>query len=75
MIDDSSSKMREYPDNVFVIKEFSQDILETRQVDETLTQTTEFVERILQEWKRREDIDDVRYLVREFRKLYDCGFL
>jgi len=67
MIDDSMSKMREYPDNVVILKEFTEaDVHESKRLaDDTLAATTHFIEILLRYWKEREDVDDIRLIMRE----------
>jgi hypothetical protein len=68
MIDDSFAKMREYPDNVFLVPEYTEEYIATKKSaeDGALELAKGFLLELLLKWKRC-DCEDIRPLVSELR--------
>ena len=68
MIDDSFAKMRDYPDNVFLVSEYTEEFILSKEgaKDDALDLTKAFLQELLMKWKRC-NREDIRPLVAELR--------
>jgi NLI interacting factor-like phosphatase len=67
MIDDSYEKMREYPDNVFIVPEYTEEVIELGDPsdDTVLDVVIQFLDKLTHAWTAKSETDDVRVLIRE----------
>ena len=77
MIDDSYAKMREYPDNVLLVPEYTAEIIECGEInDEKVLRTTiKFMNELTQAWNSlinngESNDKDIRELIRPLRERY-----
>ena len=78
MIDDSYAKMREYPDNMLLIPEYTENIIECGEIndDRVLKTTIKFMSELVETWNMtsiscgsRSDMD-IREMIRNMREKY-----
>eukprot|EP00607_Mallomonas_marina_P002110 CAMPEP_0182432778 /NCGR_PEP_ID=MMETSP1167-20130531/58853_1 /TAXON_ID=2988 /ORGANISM="Mallomonas Sp, Strain CCMP3275" /LENGTH=130 /DNA_ID=CAMNT_0024620705 /DNA_START=216 /DNA_END=604 /DNA_ORIENTATION=+ len=64
MIDDSPSKMREYPNNVLVIPEYTQELLISS--DNVCTQLSHCIDDIIMKWCETNEEKDIREIMKTY---------
>jgi hypothetical protein len=65
MIDDSPNKMKEYPDNVYIIPAYVEEYVvnKNKEDEQVLLHTMDFLKRLLEEWNNEAHIDDIRLII------------
>jgi hypothetical protein len=72
MIDDSYSKMREFPENVYIVPEYTEEFISAGMDcnDDALQNTKAFIDELLSEWTGNFRMTDVRVAIKDLKRKF-----